>query len=76
MKAIAAVTYLKVIDSDGKCHIDFVLGKAKLAPAASHAVPRLELGAAVFAVELDIHIDSLHFYTDSSSSFSKLKLNE
>ncbi len=73
VKAIAAVAYLKVIDSDGECHIGFVLGKAKLAPVTAHTVPRLELGAAVLAVEvaelveseLDISVDSLQFYTDS-----------
>lgn len=73
VKAIAAVVYLKVIDSDGECHIGFVLGKAKLAPVAAHTILKLELGAAVLAVEmvelveseLDISVDTLHFYTDS-----------
>lgn len=73
VKAIAAVAYLKVIDSERKCHIGFVLGKEKLAPTTAHTVPRLELGAAVLAVELtelvksklDISVDSLQFYTDS-----------
>ncbi|XP_061908363.1 uncharacterized protein LOC133653277 isoform X1 [Entelurus aequoreus] len=73
VKAIAAVGYLKVIDSDGGCHVGFVLGKAKLAPPSAHTIPRLELGAAVLAVEmaelvqreLDICIDTMHFYTDS-----------
>lgn len=74
MKAIAAVAYLKVIDSEGKCHIGFVLGKAKQAPTTAHTVPRLELGAAVLAVELaelvkselNISVDSLQFYTYSN----------
>ncbi|KAI3374627.1 hypothetical protein L3Q82_021202, partial [Scortum barcoo] len=52
VKAIAAVGYLKVIDSNGECHISFVLGKAKLAPLSAHTIPRLELGAAVLAVEM------------------------
>lgn len=34
VRAIAAIAYLKVIDSKGECHIGFVLGKAKLAPGA------------------------------------------
>lgn len=49
------------------------MGKAKLAPMSVHTIPRLELGAAVLAVEiaklvaseLDINPDSLKFYTDS-----------
>lgn len=51
MKAIAAVGYLKVIDRDGECHVGFILGKAKLVPLSAHTIPRLELGAAVLAVE-------------------------
>ena len=73
VKAIAAVAYLKVIDSDGKCNVGFVLGKAKLAPPSAHTIPRLELGAAVLAVEmaelvereLDVDLDAMQFYTDS-----------
>ncbi|KAI4874288.1 hypothetical protein NFI96_026210, partial [Prochilodus magdalenae] len=73
VKAIAAVAYIKVIDSVGKYYVGFVFGKAKLAPPAAHTIPRLELGAAVLAVEvacliqneLDITLDDLQFYTDS-----------
>ncbi|KAI4904869.1 hypothetical protein NFI96_011570, partial [Prochilodus magdalenae] len=73
VKAIAAVAYIKVIDSEGKCYVGFVFGKAKLAPPAAHTIPRLELGVAVLAVEvvwliqneLDITLDALQFYTDS-----------
>ncbi|XP_062393459.1 uncharacterized protein LOC134080863 [Sardina pilchardus] len=73
IQAIAAVAYLKVTDSDGMCHVGFIMGKAKLAPLPNHTVPRLELCAAVLAVdvaelivqELDYKPDSLKFYTDS-----------
>ena len=73
VKAIAAVAYLRVIDSEGACHIGFVFGKAKLAPQAAHTIPRLELGAAVLAAEiagivtseLDFTPDAVEFYTDS-----------
>lgn len=62
-----------MINADGECHVRFVLGKAKLAPPAAHTIPRLELGAAVLAVEiaelmeseLDISADTVQFYTDS-----------
>ncbi|RXN13836.1 hypothetical protein ROHU_037202 [Labeo rohita] len=72
-QAIAAVAYLRVIDGDGSCDVGFVLGKAKLAPLSAHTVPRLELGAAVLAVEvaellqneLDITVNAVEFYTDS-----------
>lgn len=67
------VAYLKAIDGDGECHVGFVLGKAKLSPPTAHTIPRLELGAAVLAVEmaklvereLDISVDTMQFYTDS-----------
>ncbi|XP_067375320.1 uncharacterized protein [Channa argus] len=72
-EAIAAVAYLKVTDDKGMCHVGFIMGKAKLAPQSNHTIPRLELCAAVLAVEvaeqiaqeLDSELDSLDFYTDS-----------
>ncbi|XP_076101209.1 uncharacterized protein LOC143071003 [Mytilus galloprovincialis] len=67
-KAIAAVAYLRTTDSSGEPNIGFVLGKAKVAPTSGHTIPRLELSAAVLAVEitqtimdnLDLHIDTAH----------------
>lgn len=49
------------------------MGKAKLAPRPDQTIPRLELSAAVFAVDLadlisnevDIELDNTTFYTDS-----------
>ncbi|VDI30798.1 Hypothetical predicted protein [Mytilus galloprovincialis] len=72
-KAIAAVAYLRTTDSSGEPNIGFILGKAKVAPTSGHTIPRLELSAAVLAVEitqtivdnLDLHIDNVKFYTDS-----------
>lgn len=51
----------------------FLMGKAKLAPRPAHTLPRLELCAAVLAVEmaelisheLDLDIQTVKFYTDS-----------
>ncbi|XP_072010850.1 uncharacterized protein [Engystomops pustulosus] len=73
IKAIAAVAYLKTVDIKGQCHIGFVMGKAKLAPLPEHTIPRLELCAAVLAVELaemiatEMHLEikDAVFYTDS-----------
>ena len=72
-KAIAAVAYLRVTDNDGTKQVGFVKAKAKLAPRPDHTIPRLELCAAVLAVELvdlisteiDLQIDTTTFYTDS-----------
>ncbi|KAI4894290.1 hypothetical protein NFI96_004725 [Prochilodus magdalenae] len=73
VKAIAAVAYLKVVDDNSAIHVGFIMGKTKLAPMAVQTVPRLELGAAVLAVEiaelvsgeLDVKLDDMRFYTDS-----------
>jgi ribonuclease HI len=72
-KAIAAVAYLRTLDKDGNPDLGFVLGKAKVAPTNGHTIPRLELCAAVLAVEiaqcaleqLDLPINSIKYYTDS-----------
>lgn len=53
VEAIAAVGYLKVIRSNGECHVRAVLVKAKLAPLSAHTIQRLELGAAVLAVKME-----------------------
>ncbi|XP_073492566.1 uncharacterized protein [Aquarana catesbeiana] len=73
VKAIGAVTYLKSIDIEGQVQIGFVMGKAKLAPCPETTIPRLELCAAVLAVELaelitsemDLELEDTEFYTDS-----------
>ncbi|XP_042281759.1 uncharacterized protein LOC121906755 [Thunnus maccoyii] len=72
-KAIGAVAYLKTVQEDGETHVGFVMGKAKLAPQSEPTIPRLELCAAVLAVEmadlirdeLDLKLDSMNFFTDS-----------
>ncbi|XP_073504767.1 uncharacterized protein [Phyllobates terribilis] len=73
VQEIAAVAYIKTVDSKGQIHIGFVMGKAKLAPLPEHTIPRLELCAAVLAVELaelitsemDMDLEETKFYKDS-----------
>ncbi|XP_076849002.1 uncharacterized protein LOC143497110 [Brachyhypopomus gauderio] len=73
MMAIAAVAYLRVVDNCGQSHVGFIIGKSKLAPRPAHTVPRLELCAAVLAVELgeliakemDVDLRAVKFFTDS-----------
>ena len=70
-QAIAAVAYSKISDAEGNCHTGFVLGKARWAPRPEQTIPRLELCAAVMAVdmaelitsEIDIKFDTVTFYT-------------
>ncbi|KAK3102609.1 hypothetical protein FSP39_012632 [Pinctada imbricata] len=71
--AISAVAYLRVRYKDSSTAIGFVLGKSKVAPASGHTIPRLELCAAVLAVDiaqivqehLQVDIDSIRYFTDS-----------
>ena len=71
--AIAAVAYTRVVDISGNSDIGFVCGKAKVAPKHGHTIPRLELCAAVLAVELgdvmaeelDLDTSATRYYTDS-----------
>ncbi|KAK3093009.1 hypothetical protein FSP39_009964 [Pinctada imbricata] len=70
--AVAAVAFIKVFSGD-RSEVGFLLGKAKVAPAHGHTIPRLELCAAVLAVEiaeiareqLCLQKDVFTFYTDS-----------
>ncbi|KAL1267084.1 hypothetical protein QQF64_002759 [Cirrhinus molitorella] len=72
MKAISAVAYLRASDQKGNTEVGFILGKARLAPKPNLSVPRLELCAAVLAVEMseliteeiNIKPDNIRFYTD------------
>ena len=71
--AIAAVAYLRYQDKDHDPCIGFVIVKTKVAPLPRHTIPRLELCAAVLAVDisqlatehLDIELDDIKFYSDS-----------
>ncbi|XP_061759975.1 uncharacterized protein LOC133554813 [Nerophis ophidion] len=80
-KAIAAVAYLRLTDTEGTIHVGFTMGKAKLAPLNEHTVPRLELCAAVLAVELaelitseiDTQLDETIFYSDSKVVLGYIK---
>ncbi len=73
VKAISAVAYLRVIAKDGLRDVGFVLGKSRLAPRPDLTVPRLELCAAVMAVEIaeviseeiELELNSISFFTDS-----------
>ena len=70
--AVGAVSYLKVFYDD-ECKSGFVMAKSRLAPKPAHTIPRLELCAAVLAIEMagtirkeiDIPLQEIKFYTDS-----------
>ncbi|KAK0144244.1 hypothetical protein N1851_017386 [Merluccius polli] len=72
-KAVGAVAYLKLTNADGNSEVGFLFGRARLAPKPDITIPRLELCAAVLAVEvaelvqeeLDTDVDEVNFFTDS-----------
>ena len=71
--AIAVTVYIKAVDVSVEAHVGFVWGKSKVAPVHGHTIPRLELCAAVIAVELaelvtdelDMKAEDVRYYTDS-----------
>ncbi|KAI2645807.1 Protein CASC3 [Labeo rohita] len=73
VKTISAVAYVRVVARDGLREVGFVLEKLRLAPWPDLTVPRLELCAAVMAVEIaevitkeiEMELNSVSFYTDS-----------
>lgn len=70
VKAIAAVVYLQIINSDGDCRVGFVPGKVKVVPPVAQTILWFELGTAVLTKEVVelvenesvITVDSLLFY--------------
>ena len=71
-RAISSVVYVVGFSNNQK-YIGFVCGKGKVAPVSGHTIPRVELCAAVLAVQLyesvlehlRINITGTTFYTDS-----------
>lgn len=63
----------RAANGDGQINVGFIMGKAKLGPQSEPTIPRLELCAAVLAVEMaelileeiDLKPDAIKFYCDS-----------
>lgn len=72
-QAIASVAFLRTSDAEFSINTGFVFGKCKVAPKHGPTIPRLELCAAVMAVEigemifehLDMNSAEINYYTDS-----------
>ena len=68
-EAVAAVVYLK-LTVDQTVNTSFLLGKAKVAPSRGLTIPRMELCAAVLAVDIATIIqDQLHIDSDAFTYF-------
>ena len=72
-KGYSQCSYLRMIDTTGRIHCSFVMGKSRVTPLKKITVPRLELTAAVVSVrvseqlrrELDVAIMKEVFWSDS-----------
>ena len=68
-----AVSYLRLVDADGRIHCGILLAKSRVAPLKTVTIPRLELTSATVAVklsktiqqELEIQTQDVFFWTDS-----------
>ena len=66
-------SYLRLEDENGKVHVSFVMGKARVTPKKTVSIPRLELAAATISVkigdilkkELEYEDIEDHYWTDS-----------
>ena len=78
--AFGACSYLRLVDENGRIHCSLLLGKSRLAPLKTVAIPRLELTAAVLAVKLhlllrnefNMSISSVTFWCDSTAALQIL----
>ncbi|KAI2661009.1 UvrABC system protein B [Labeo rohita] len=69
------VSYLKLVNADGLTHCAFMMGKSRVAPLKQTTIPRMELTAAVVAVntdkmlksELEMELLDSIFWTDSTT---------
>lgn len=69
------VSFLKLTNEKGLVHCAFMMGKARVAPLKQTTIPRMELTAAVMAVnidkvmrkELEIELQDSAFWTDSTA---------
>ena len=67
------VSYARFVGDNNKVHCSFLIGKARLCPLKRMTIPRLELSAAVMAVQVDsmlrrelgLEIKGSTFWTDS-----------
>jgi len=80
-KAYGAVTYLRLLNDKRQIHCVFMLAKSRLAPIKIMTIPRLELSAAVLAVQMDsklrkelkMNLGQSVFWTDSTTVIQYLK---
>ncbi|XP_068734645.1 uncharacterized protein [Montipora capricornis] len=80
--AYGSISYLRLVDEEGRVHCSFLFAKSRLAPLKSVSIPRLELSAATLSVRHDKMLkreiemsfsDPCVFWTDSMSVLRYVK---
>ena len=78
------VTYLRAIDQHGIVTSKLLYSRTRVAPLVQHTIPRLELGAAVLAIQVDVTLirdisadifQSSVYWTDSMIVLAYLQVN-
>ena len=64
-----ACSYIRIVSPDGRIHVALIASKGRLAPIKTITIPRLELSAAVVAVQLDCLIKASLDVTCIASTF-------
>jgi len=80
-QAYGAVSYMRVVEEDGRTHVSFVMARSKVAPKRMHSIPRLELCGALIGAqllrllenELSLQIDKTVMWTDSTTVLAWLR---
>ena len=80
-EAYGTASYIRSINSEGIVSVSFIFGKSRLAPIKPVTIPRLELMAAVIAVnvdcmlrkELTVPLCQSYFWTDSTCVLAYIK---
>ena len=76
LTTICAVAYLVTEYTDSTCSINFIMGKAKVAPIRQQSISKLEMAAADIGVrvaffikqQLDVTISEMTFWSDSPTT--------
>ena len=72
---IGQVSYLRLINSEGRINVSFLMGKSRVAPLKAMTTPRMELTAAVVSVNVtnmlskELNYEEIEqlYHTDSNS---------
>ena len=71
MTAYAAVSFIRVCNSEKKVHCSLLISKSRLGPLKTITIPRLEVAAATLPIQLDCMLRKELDYRIQSSTFGR-----